>query len=65
MGNFNSIKKVNFENIQQIITNPQSYILINTLSPNEQNCIIKNTILPMNEEEIINKYIKTSNNIIK
>ena len=63
MGNLNSIKKVSFENIQQIINNPDSYLLINTLSPNDQNCIIKNTILPTNEEEIINKYIKTSNNI--
>ena len=43
-GNSRSIKKVNFEDIQQIFRTNQNSLLINTLSGNEQSCLIKGTV---------------------
>lgn len=59
MGNTQSSSiKINYEDIQYVIKNPDSYLLINTLSGNEQNCLIINTININNEESIINNHIK-------
>jgi len=68
MGNsFQSIKKINFEDIQYIInSNPNEiYILINTLSENEQRCLIKHTMDIHKETDLINKFLKTGNKQIK
>ena len=44
MGNYYSIKTVNYEDIQFAITNQEQYLIINTMLPNEQHCLILNTI---------------------
>lgn len=50
--------KINYEDVQFIIKNPEGYLLINTLSSSEQNCLILKTININNEENIINNCIK-------
>jgi len=63
MGNNQSIKKVNFEDIQIILKNQEYYLLINTLSENNQKCLIINTISINQEENIINQNLKINKNI--
>jgi hypothetical protein len=64
MGNQSSItKKVNFEDIQEIIQNKKKAIIINTLDPSEQNCLISKTIIISNEENMINTYLKRNKHI--
>ena len=58
MGLTQSIQKLNFEDVQQIIKNPEGHILINTLSENEQGCLLPNTISAYYEEQTINNLIK-------
>lgn len=59
MGNVQSPKKVNYEDIQIIISKKkQNILLINTLEINEQDCLIPNTINAQQEEMIINKNLK-------
>ena len=65
MGNTQSAQKINYEDVQHVINNPQMYLLINTLDSKEQNCLIVNTINITNEETIINKLIQTGNKNIK
>ncbi len=57
MGNTQSIKKVNFEDIQQIWRNNQNILLINTLSDNNQSCLIKGTVSIKDEIRLINEYL--------
>ena len=47
MGNSQSIKKINYEDIQYAIKN--NHIIINTIDENNQTCLIKGT-LNINEE---------------
>ncbi len=63
MGNTQSIKKINYEDMQTIIKNPEIYLIINTLPLNEQTCLIINTISPNEEETIINKLLKENTRI--
>lgn len=65
MGNTHSIQKINYEDIQFVIKNPETYILINTLNDSEQDCLIPNTISIQKEVDIINKLIKNGNKQIK
>ena len=65
MGNSQSIRKINYEDLQYVIKNSEIYILINTLNETEQNCLIPNTINIRNEEELINKCIQNGNKKIK
>ena len=59
MGNTQSSnQKINYEDIQHVLKNPDTYILINTLNPNEQNCLLPNTMNINQEEELINRLIK-------
>jgi hypothetical protein len=58
MGNSQSIQKINFEDMQSVIKNPEIYLLINTLSESEQNCLIPNTIAPVQEETMINSFLQ-------
>ncbi len=62
MGNNQKKQKVNFEDIQFIIKNNDSHLLINTMLENLQNCLIVNTI-PMDKEElVINKLLNNGDN---
>jgi uncharacterized protein YlaI len=63
MGNSQSIKKINFEDMQTVIKNPEIYLIINTLPPSEQTCLIINTILAIDEENMINKLLKDNKHI--
>lgn len=58
MGNTQSIRKINFEDMQTVVKNPEIYLIINTLAYTEQQCLIINTIGIDKEEAIINKYMK-------
>ena len=60
MGTTQSIKKIGFEDMQIVIKTPDSYLLINTLSPIEQSCLIVNTVEINSEESLINKYLLTN-----
>jgi hypothetical protein len=63
MGNSQSIKKINFEDMQTVIKNPEVYLIINTLPHTDQNCLIINTILAVDEESLINRCLKENKNI--
>lgn len=66
MGNAqSSAQKINYEDIQYVLKNPESHVLINTLNENEQTCLIPNTIHINQEEEIINRLIKNGNKNVK
>lgn len=66
MGNSQSSSiKINYEDVQFIIRNPEGHLLINTLSTTEQDCLIVNTININNEENIINTCIKRGAKNIK
>jgi hypothetical protein len=58
MGNSQSIQKINFEDVQFILKNSESYLLINTLPETEQSCLLPLTVQASQEEIIINKYLK-------
>ncbi len=66
MGNINSlnsIKKINFEDLQLAIKK-NNYIIINTLNDNNQECLIKGTITPEQEVQILNEYLNKSDKIV-
>ena len=63
MGNTQSMRKINFEDMQTATKNPETYLIINTLSAKEQQCLIRNTMSIDQEEAIINKYIKENKGI--
>ena len=60
MGNTQTTQKIGFEDIQIVIKNPETYILINTLPESEQQCLILNTININQEETLINHHLKTN-----
>jgi len=64
MGNQQSMNKINFEDMQSIIKNPEIYLLINTLPEICQDCLIMNTLKPSQEESLINNYLKKNRSII-
>jgi hypothetical protein len=63
MGNAQSIRKINFEDVQNVIKKSELYLLINTLPENNQECLIKNTMPVSQEESIINTYLKNGKKI--
>ncbi len=63
MGNIQSMKKINYEDMQTVIKNPEIYLIINTLSQSEQQCLIVNTTDATKEEAIINKYMNENKSI--
>jgi hypothetical protein len=65
MGNSQSIRKINYEDLQYVIKNKETHLIINTLNETEQNCLIPNTININNEEELINKCLQNGNKKIK
>lgn len=65
MGNNQSIKKINFEDVQYVIKNQEMFLLINTLPQSEQNCLIYTTSDINKEEELINQFMKLGNYNVK
>lgn len=65
MGNNQSIKKINFEDVQYVIKNQEMFLLINTLPQSEQNCLIYSTSDINKEEELINQFMKLGNYNVK
>jgi len=63
MGNTQSMKKINYEDMQTVIKNPEIYLIINTLPPSEQQCLIVNTTLAADEEILINRFMKENKSI--
>ena len=63
MGASQSIQKINFEDIQKVNKNPDSYLLINTLSELEQDCLIFNTVHANKEEQLINFHMNNNKQI--
>jgi hypothetical protein len=63
MGNSQSMKKINYEDMQTVVKNPEIYLIINTLPITEQKCLIINTTLACDEEVIINKFMKDNKSI--
>lgn len=61
MGNSQTIRRINFEDMQTAIQNPELYLIVNTLPYDEQKCLIINTISVTQEEDIINKHMKLHN----
>ena len=57
--NSSKIKKVNFEDIQNLLLQKDS-LLISTLSVNEQDCLIYSTLSYEEEEKIINNLLNTN-----
>ena len=65
MGNSQSIRKVNYEDIQYVIKNFEIHITINTLTQEEQDCLLPNTLNIHKEEEFINQLIRNGNKQVK
>lgn len=65
MGQNNSINKINFESVQNIINKntKELFIIISTLKEENQDCLIKGTTLPKKEIELINYYLKENKKI--
>jgi hypothetical protein len=63
MGNTQSMKKINYEDMLTVIKNPEVYLIINTLPITDQQCLIINTTMANDEEAIINKFIKENKSI--
>ena len=59
--NYESLKKINYENIQEIIKSSDNIYIINTLENNLQDVLIPKTISYHEEENIINSLISNSN----
>jgi len=69
MGNQVSlVPKVSYEDIQMIVYRnthiPHSTILINTLPPSLQHCLIKTTVDIRHEEQLINKCLMMTPNVM-
>lgn len=66
MGLNQSIHKLNFEGMQNILTNNNSrgkFLIINTLDAKNQSCLIKNTLSPSREIEEITRLLREDKNI--
>lgn len=64
MGNTQSMRKINFEDMQTVTKNPEIYLLINTLPLGEyQSCLIHGTVSSSQEETGINKYLKENKGV--
>jgi hypothetical protein len=57
------MKKINYEDMQTVVKNPEIYMLINTLPIDSQDCLISTTVSVEKEEAIINKYLKENRGI--
>lgn len=57
MGNVQSIEKINFEKVQENVSQ-NDVIIINTLDLNDQTCLIYNTLNGSEEESTLNNMIR-------
>tara|TARA_Y100000389_G_scaffold83770_2_gene80387 strand:+ start:147 stop:548 length:402 start_codon:yes stop_codon:yes gene_type:complete len=67
MGQTQSINKLNFESVQNIINNNTTkgaFIIISTLDIGDQDYLIKNTVNPHREIEILNSKENSNINIL-
>lgn len=66
MGNVLSmaISKLNYEDIQFIISN-KSTLLVNTLNSNKQDCLIRGSMPADQEVEQLNKFLKSGNTDVR
>ena len=66
MGNSQTTSKINFEDIQFILSQiSERNILINTLSEIEQGCLIPTTVNPHQEVELLNNLLKGRTHDVK
>ena len=65
MGNSQSSIKLNYEDIQFIIKNPDGKLLINIMPENMQDCLILKTLNSKKEEEVMNSLLRMGNKKIK
>lgn len=66
MGNSQTTSKINFEDIQFILSQKsERNILINTLSENEQGCLLPTTVNPHQEVELLNNLLKGRTHDVK
>lgn len=66
MGNSQSINKLNYESMQNIVNNTTSkpvFFIINTLASDNQDCLIKNTIPANKETDQLNDKLNNDKNI--
>lgn len=63
MGNAQSMRKINYEDMQTVMKNPETYLIINTLPSLEQDCLIFNTTLASDEEDLINRFLKENKRV--
>jgi hypothetical protein len=63
MGNSQQINKINYEDMQSVIKNPDVYLIINTLPLSEQHCLIVNTSVATDEENLINQFLKENKSV--
>ena len=62
MGTSQSIKKINFEDLQWALKNSPN-ILISTMKEHYQNCLIVGTTPIYEEEDLINSYLKRDTSV--
>jgi hypothetical protein len=65
MGNSQSIRKINFEDVQYMIKNSGGYVIINTLPVSEQDCLLPHTMNIHKEEELVNHLINAGKKEVK
>lgn len=58
MGNTTSIRKINFEDMQNFIKD-ENNVIINTLDASNQECLINNTVKASQEISLINQLLKS------
>ena len=64
MGNYQSISKINYEKINEVVYNiSDKYLLLNTLNIDQQKCLIYNTLIYTEEEHMVNKYLTENKSI--
>jgi hypothetical protein len=63
MGGVQSMRKISFEDMQQVCRKTELYLIINTLPELSQDCLIINTITALQEEQVINTYLTKNRGI--
>jgi len=65
MGNYQSISKINYEDLNILINNNRKdYFLINTLNVYSQQCLIINTLQYVDEESKLNKALNENKSLM-
>jgi rhodanese-related sulfurtransferase len=66
MGNYQSLSKINYEDVIQLLNtnSPNNFILLNTLNDINQHCLIINTLHSKGEETVLNNALNESKSIL-